>query len=99
MRAVHCALVVLLALSAIAAEPVPIQIESKVMSESRTILVRTPDSYMRGTAKYPVLYLTDGARQIANLSAVADFLSREGRMPEMIIVGINNTDRTRDLTP
>ena len=99
MRAILCSLVVLVALSAVAAEPVPIQIESKVMSETRTILVRVPDTYARGKAAYPVLYLTDGARQIANLSAVADFLSREGRMPEMIIVGINNTDRTRDLTP
>ena len=25
--------------------------------------------------------------------------AREGRVPEMILVGITNTDRTRDLTP
>jgi uncharacterized protein len=28
-----------------------------------------------------------------------EFLSRNGRMPPMIVVGIFNTDRTRDLTP
>jgi predicted alpha/beta superfamily hydrolase len=81
------------------AQPVPIQIESKVMGETRTILVQTPPSYARSTRAYPVLYMTDGDRQIGNATAVAEFLAREGRMPEVILVGINNTDRTRDLTP
>ena len=79
--------------------PVAIQIESKIMGETRNILVRTPASYRTGARAYPVLYLTDGDRQIEHLAAVADFLVREGRMPETILVGIVNTDRTRDLTP
>jgi len=99
MRVVVCTLVVLAVFSVFAAEPVPVQLESKVMSETRTILVRTPASYARGNRAYPVLYMTDGERQIGHTAAVVDFLAREGRMPEVIIVGINNTDRTRDLTP
>jgi predicted alpha/beta superfamily hydrolase len=79
--------------------PVPVQLQSKVMAETRTILVRTPASYAQGKRAYPVLYLTDGDRQIGHTAAVVDFLAREGRMPEVIVVGINNTDRTRDLTP
>jgi hypothetical protein len=85
--------------SSVAAQPVPVQLESKVLSETRTILVRTPASYAGSTRAYPVLYMTDGDRQIGHTAAVVDFLAREGRMPEVIIVGINNTDRTRDLTP
>lgn len=103
MRVALCVWMVVVA-ATVAAQPapdvpVPIQIESKVMAETRTILVRTPASYARGSRAYPVLYMTDGDRQIAHTAAVVDFLAREGRMPEVIIVGINNTDRTRDLTP
>ncbi|HYC89476.1 MAG TPA: alpha/beta hydrolase-fold protein [Thermoanaerobaculia bacterium] len=98
MRTVLCALLLVL-VSSVAAQPVPVQLESKVMSETRTILVRTPASYAGGTRAYPVLYLTDGDRQIGHTAAVVDFLAREGRMPEVIVVGISNTDRTRDLTP
>jgi len=103
MRAALCALLVVVVFS-LAAQPasdvpVPIRIESKVLAETRTILVRTPASYARGARAYPVLYMTDGERQIGHTAAVVDFLASEGRMPEVIIVGINNTDRTRDLTP
>jgi predicted alpha/beta superfamily hydrolase len=87
------------AASAHAADPLPVQLESKVLGESRTILVRLPASYERTARSYPVLYLTDGERQIAHLAALTDYLVREGRMPETILVGITNTDRTRDLTP
>lgn len=103
MRAALCA-VLLVVVGSVAGQPapdapIPIPMQSKVMAETRTILVRTPASYATGTRAYPVLYMTDGDRQIGHTAAVVDFLSREGRMPEVIIVGINNTDRTRDLTP
>lgn len=98
MRTALFALTLVL-VSSLAAQPVPVQIESKVLAETRTILVRTPASYAGGARAYPVLYMTDGDRQIGHTAAVVDYLAREGRMPEVIIVGINNTDRTRDLTP
>lgn len=106
MRRAHVALVLALVFLTvpIAAQqqpnlPVAIKIESKILGETRNVLVRSPASYATSTRMYPVLYLTDGDRQIEHLSAVADFLVREGRMPETILVGITNTDRTRDLTP
>jgi predicted alpha/beta superfamily hydrolase len=92
-------LVAFLAFPTFAQEPAVIRIESKVMGETRQILVRTPASYATGSQKYPVLYMTDGDRQLPHTAATVDFLSREGRMPEVIVVGISNTDRTRDLTP
>lgn len=92
-------LVALLTIPAFAQDPAAIRIESKVLGETRTILVRTPASYATGAQSYPVLYMTDGDRQLPHTAATADFLSREGRMPEVILVGISNTDRTRDLTP
>lgn len=100
----HLKLILALALSvcplaAQTADPVRIEIDSRVLGEKRVALVRVPASYATGAAKYPVLYLTDGDRQIGHTIATIDFLAREGRMPEVIVVGVSNTDRTRDLTP
>jgi predicted alpha/beta superfamily hydrolase len=76
-----------------------IVIDSKVLGEQRVALVRTPAGYNHGKEHYPVLYMTDGAAQLTHTAATIEFLARNGRMPEMIVVAINNTDRTRDLTP
>jgi predicted alpha/beta superfamily hydrolase len=43
--------------------------------------------------------MTDGDAHIQHTSGTVSFLARNARMPEMIVVGITNTDRTRDLTP
>jgi predicted alpha/beta superfamily hydrolase len=74
-------------------------LKSDVLKEERVVLVSTPPGYERGGERYPVLYLTDGDAQIGHTISTISFLARNGRMPEMIVVGILNTDRTRDLTP
>ena len=76
-----------------------ITIKSETLGEERVILVRTPPGYERGGQRYPVLYMTDGNAQLGHTASAIEFLSRNGRMPEMIVVAITNTDRTRDLTP
>jgi predicted alpha/beta superfamily hydrolase len=86
-----------------ASEPVVIgekfQIESKVLAETRTYVVHTPASYKSGKDAYPVLVLQDAENNFAYTSAAVHLLSANGRIPAMIVVGINNTDRTRDMTP
>ncbi|MGE0130485.1 MAG: alpha/beta hydrolase-fold protein [Blastocatellales bacterium] len=74
-------------------------IKSETLGEERTIIVRTPPGYERNGQRYPVLYLTDGDAHIGHTAATIEYLSRAGRMPELIVVAITNTDRTRDLTP
>ncbi|MGH9928833.1 MAG: alpha/beta hydrolase-fold protein [Pyrinomonadaceae bacterium] len=74
-------------------------IKSQVLGEDRVIFVRTPQGYATNNLKYPVLYMTDGDAHLAHTSSTIEFLAQNGRMPEMILVGITNTDRTRDLTP
>jgi len=74
-------------------------VRSNVLGEDRTILVRTPPGYDANKLAYPVLYLTDGDAHIGHTASTIEFLARNGRMSEMIVVGITNTDRTRDLTP
>jgi predicted alpha/beta superfamily hydrolase len=84
-------------------EPVVIgekfQIYSKVLAETRTYVVHTPASYRSGKDFYPVLVLQDAEGHFAHTSAAVDLLSANGRIPPMIVVGIDNTDRTRDMTP
>jgi uncharacterized protein len=80
--------------------PERVVIKSQVLGEERTILVRTPAGYAaRANERFPVLYMTDGDAHIQHTSGTVSFLARNNRMPEMIVVGISNTDRTRDLSP
>ena len=76
-----------------------IEFPSKILNETRRLLVSLPKGYDRSTEAYPVLYLMDGAQQIEMVGAMARALSDQGAViPEMIVVGIANTDRERDLT-
>ncbi|MFT4095282.1 MAG: alpha/beta hydrolase-fold protein [Niabella sp.] len=77
---------------------------SKMLHEERTVSISLPPSYYNkkyAPAHYPVLYLLDGEMAFDYYAAIVRFLSKGvyAHIPEMIVVGINNTDRTRDLTP
>jgi predicted alpha/beta superfamily hydrolase len=73
---------------------------SKVLNETRTIYVQTPESYIQNkTNKYPVVYVIDGEVFLPTVCNVHDFYSG-GFIPEMVIVGVSNDhNRTEDLTP
>ena len=76
-------------------------VHSHVLNEERTLLVHLPDDYETSSRKYPVLYVLDGEgthRFIQSIAAIT-FYSGARRLPTMIVVGILNTDRTRDITP
>lgn len=96
---ITCLLLCLLAAPGLGQNVVQLSLKSEVLGEERTLLVRTPRGYEQSEERYPVLYMTDGAAQFAHTNSTIEFLARNGRMPEMIVVAINNTDRTRDLTP
>lgn len=93
-----------LSISAVAQDSAPpapqrLVVHSNVLNEDRTILVRMPEAAQRGKDRYAVLYLTDGDGHINEIGSTIDFLVNNDRMPPLIVVGITNTDRTRDLTP
>jgi predicted alpha/beta superfamily hydrolase len=102
LRKVLVLLVLLPTGVALADQPIEIgqriTIHSKVLDEERTVFVRTPDGFGE-SSRHPVLYLTDANVQFLHTAGTVDFLARNGLMPEMIVVGITHTDRTRDLTP
>ncbi|MBB5637680.1 hypothetical protein HDF26_001001 [Pedobacter cryoconitis] len=78
-------------------------IQSKILNEQRKIWVYVPDSWTAGSKqRYPVLYLLDGNSHFSSSVGVIKHLSEVNGntiCPEMIVVGIPNTDRIRDLTP
>lgn len=79
-----------------------ITISSAILKEDRIIYIHHPVSdSAASTKRYPVLYLFDGESHFDMLAQYTDYLSRwdVAVMPEMIVVGIVNTQRTRDLTP
>jgi hypothetical protein len=74
-------------------------LKSTVLGEDRIVLIRTPPGYESNKQSYAVLYMTDGDAHMGHTASTIDFLVNNGRMPELIVVGVTNTDRTRDLTP
>ena len=77
-------------------------IYSAALNEERTYWLHLPPGYNDGAAKsYPVIYLLDGDLFFNALVAVQQSYAngRQPLMPECIVAGVPNTDRTRDLTP
>lgn len=79
-------------------------VNSAILGEKRKILIYTPDmtGYPDPTLRYPVLYLLDGDAHFTSVVGLIQQLSQANGntvLPEMIVVAIPNTDRTRDLTP
>ena len=79
---------------------------SEVLGEERAYWVYLPASYHDSTyapQRYPVLYLLDGDAHFHSASGVVQFMSTgingNRQIPELILVAVPNTHRTRDLTP
>jgi len=77
---------------------------SAVLNEERSYWVYLPPEYNNtqyAETRYPVIYLLDGDTNFHTVVAVQKSFTNGmyNYMPECIIVGIPNTDRSRDLTP
>ena len=76
---------------------------SKTLGEQRKIWVYTPDMTSGSNNQHwPVVYLLDGDGHFASVVGMIQQMSQvngNNVYPEMIVVAIPNTDRTRDLTP
>lgn len=75
------------------------RLESAILGEERTIYVRVPPGYAQGNSVHPTIYVTDADAAFEHLCVTTEFLERNRRIPPMIVVGITNTNRGRDLTP
>jgi len=93
----------------LSAEPLPpvvppsqsFTLDSKVLHETRRINVYTPPGYTEhGGTRFPVLYMPDGgmAEDFPHVTETVQTLVTEGTMRPFLVVGIENTERRRDMT-
>lgn len=77
-------------------------LHSKILNEDRILLINLPRGYDETTISYPVLYILYGGQvqgYFAEAVHIVDRLSVGSKIPDMIIVGVKNTDRYRDCLP
>lgn len=77
---------------------------SKALNEERKFWIYLPPDYDNkkyAPAKYPVVYLLDAENNFHSYTGIQQSLAKGpyGMIPQMIVVGICNTNRTLDLTP
>jgi predicted alpha/beta superfamily hydrolase len=87
--------------------PDRLSLYSKALGETRQILVRLPEGYDQAKTPCPLIVLLDGGDRkqysadrplYSRSSDVLASLEKEG-FPPMILVGIDNRNRVRDMTP
>lgn len=81
-------------------------LHSNILNEDREYWVSLPESYSKEESsykKYPLLIVLDGNIHFKAVSGMVNYMSsdlyRSWKIPEMIVVGIQNVDRRRDYTP
>jgi predicted alpha/beta superfamily hydrolase len=78
-------------------------VKSDKLKEQRQLLIYTPYQGKRSRATtgeiYPVIYVLDGENNFRSVAITVERLADMGLCPPMIVVGIPNTNRSRDLTP
>ncbi len=86
-------------------DPVPVHdtftVASRALGETRLVNVYTPPGYRaRSAARFPVLYMPDGGldEDFPHVVKTVDSLIALGAVRPVIVVGIPNTERRRDLT-
>jgi len=76
-----------------------VSIFSTVLDEERKIFIGLPDNYESSEENYPVMFVLDGEAHFHYTTGITRFLAVNQLAPQMIVVSIANTDRTRDMTP
>ncbi len=71
----------------------------KMTVEGRELTVYVPPSYRESEGRYPVAYIQDGGDQFAQCINYLDHLFAQGRLTELILVGITSHNRNDEYTP
>ena len=81
-------------------------LHSNTLNEDREYWVSLPESYSNEESsyrKYPLLIVLDGRAHFRSITGMVNYMSSgyngNRRIPEMIVVAIQNVDRRRDFTP
>lgn len=85
-------------------DPIPphdtFQLKSINVNETRVINIWTPSDYKSNTNSLPVLYMADGGikEDFPHIANTISKLIENKNIPPIILVGIENTDRRKDLS-
>lgn len=85
-------------------DPIPeydsLLITSKFVKEDRVINIWTPPNYKESNNSFPVLYMLDGGikEDFPHIANTLAKLIKEDKIPPYILVGIENTERRRDMS-
>ena len=85
-------------------DPIPehetFTIKSKQIGENRIINIWTPENYKTSSNSLPVMYMADGGikEDFPHIANTLAKLIKERKIKPIILVGIENTQRRRDLT-
>ncbi len=85
-------------------DPIPdhdsFTVESKAVSETRVINVWLPPNYNATASAFPVMYIADGGlkEDFPHIANTLSELVKANKIAPLILVGIENTQRRRDLT-
>ena len=81
-------------------------LHSNILNEDREYWVSLPESYNNeetSRKRYPVLIVLDGNAHFKSITGMVNYMSSgyngNTRIPEMIVIAIQNISRTRDFTP
>jgi len=74
-------------------------LHSRMLQKDRSLLVYLPERYSASTVRYPLLFFLGSDSDFLHTVGIVEFLSGTDQIPELILVGIPNTHRSRDLTP
>src|SRR5262245_54299756 len=88
-------------LPATADKIVELKYQSTILGQERDLIVHVPNGY-DATHRYPVLYVLDGSSQDQPLADTLESLSKDGVVPQTLVVGIPNmsgSNRTLQLVP
>jgi len=73
--------------------------ESKILAEDRRFIVHLPRGYeQQPSRRYPMMIVLDGDAHAGLMAETLHMYRMRGAAPPVIVVGVANTDRTRDLT-
>jgi predicted alpha/beta superfamily hydrolase len=75
------------------------QLHSQAIGEERSYFVHRPADYELSDRRYPLVIVLDGEDDFQHVSTTADRLADAGAIPGLLVVGIPNTQRNRDLVP
>ncbi len=74
-------------------------LRSSILGEERGFHLYLPPGYQESSERYPVLFLLDGDAHFHHATGIVQFLAGNSHILPMIVVGVSNTKRSRDLTP